>query len=87
MSLFNGRKKEMKRATSQPAVTSNPFEEEEKKADNGPKQSKTQALASNAKAIAKDLVPEGSTATSRRAAARRRRSAPANGRRNMRQSC
>ena len=61
MSLFNGRSKEKKRATSAVVAEKNPFEEEEKKSDSGPKQSKTQALASNAKAIAKDLVPEGST--------------------------
>ena len=61
MSLFNGRSKEKKRATSNVVVEKNPFEEEEKKSESGPKQSKTQALASNAKAIAKDLVPEGST--------------------------
>jgi len=61
MSLFNGRSKEKKRATSTVVVEKNPFEEEEKKTDSAPKQSKTQALASNAKAIAKDLVPEGST--------------------------
>ncbi len=61
MSLFNGRSKEKKRATSAVVAEKNPFEEEEKKTDSGPKQTKTQALASNAKAIAKDLVPEGST--------------------------
>lgn len=61
MSLFNGRSKEKKRATSNIVVEKNPFDEEEKKSDSGPKQTKTQALASNAKAIAKDLVPEGST--------------------------
>ena len=61
MSLFNGRSKEKQRATSNTTVTKNPFEEEEKKADTGPKQTKTQALAHNAKEIAKDLVPEGST--------------------------
>ena len=61
MSLFNGRSKEKKRATSAVIAEKNPFEEEEKKTDSGPKQTKTQALASNAKAIAKDLVPEGST--------------------------
>ena len=62
LSLFNGRSKEKKRATSQTTVTASPFEEEEeKKADTGPKVSKTQALASSAKEIAKDLIPEGST--------------------------
>ena len=61
MSLFSGRSKEKKRASTTVIVEKNPFEEEEKKSDSGPKQSKTQALASNAKAIAKDLVPEGST--------------------------
>lgn len=61
MSLFSGRSKEKKRATTSVVVEKNPFEEEEKKSDSAPKQTKTQALASNAKAIAKDLVPEGST--------------------------
>ena len=61
MSLFNGRKKEKKRATSTVIAEKNPFEEEEKKSDPGPKLTKTQALAANAKEIAKDLVPEGST--------------------------
>ena len=61
MSLFNGRKKEKKRATSAVIAEKNPFEEEEKKSDSGPKFTKTQALAANAKEIAKDLVPEGST--------------------------
>ncbi len=63
ISLFNGRSKDKKRATSKTtaALEKNPFEEEETKTDSAPKQSKTQALASNAKAIAKDLVPEGST--------------------------
>ena len=63
ISLFNGRSKDKKRATSKTtaALEKNPFEEEEKKTDSAPKQSKTQALASNAKAIAKDIVPEGST--------------------------
>ena len=61
MSLFNGRKKEKKRATSTVIAEKNPFEEEEKKSDSGPKLTKTQALAANAKEIAKDLVPEGST--------------------------
>ena len=61
MSLFSGRNKEKKRASTTVIVEKNPFEEEEKKTDSGPKQTKTQALASNAKAIAKDLVPEGST--------------------------
>ena len=61
MSLFNGRKKEKKRATSAVIAEKNPFEEEEKKSDSGPKLTKTQALAANAKEIAKDLVPEGST--------------------------
>ncbi len=62
MSLFNGRSKDKKRATSSTLVTKNPFEEEEeKKTDTGPKLSKTQALARNAKEISKDLIPEGST--------------------------
>ena len=61
MSLFNGRKKEKKRATSAVIAEKKPFEEEEKKSDSGPKLTKTQALAANAKEIAKDLVPEGST--------------------------
>lgn len=61
ISLFNGRKKDKQRATSSIVVEKNPFEEEEKKADSGPKKTKTQALAANAKEIASDLVPEGST--------------------------
>jgi hypothetical protein len=62
MSLFNGRSKDKKRATSAVVATKNPFEEEEeKKTDTGPKLSKTQALARNAKEISKDLIPEGST--------------------------
>ena len=61
MSLFNGRSKDKKRAVSTAAVEKNPFEEEEKKTESGPKMTKTQALAANAKEIAKDLVPEGST--------------------------
>ena len=62
MSLFNGRSKDKQRALSNNTVVAekNPFEEE-KKAESGSKQSKTQALAANAKSIAKDLVPEGST--------------------------
>ncbi len=62
MSLFTGRSKEKKRAASSAAVDKNPFEEEEeKKTESGPKLTKTQALAANAKEIAKDLIPEGST--------------------------
>ena len=62
MSLFNGRSKDKKRATSSAVTTKNPFEEEEeKKSDTGPKLTKTQALAKNAKEISKDLIPEGST--------------------------
>ena len=62
MSLFMGRSKDKKRAQASAAVEKNPFEEEEeKKTDTGRKLTKTQALASNAKSIAKDLVPEGST--------------------------
>ncbi len=62
MSLFSGRSKEKKRANSTNAVVvNNPFEEEEKKSESGPKQTKTQALAHSAKEIAKDLIPEGST--------------------------
>ena len=61
MSLFNGKKQDKKRAVASAAAEKNPFEEEIKKSDSGPKLTKTQALASNAKEIAKDLVPEGST--------------------------
>ncbi len=62
MSLFMGRSKDKKRAQASAAVEKNPFEEEEeKKTDTGRKLTKTQALASNAKSIAKDLIPEGST--------------------------
>ena len=63
MSLFSGRSKEKKAAVTKTVIDKNPFEDdvEEKKADTGPKQSKTQALAKNAKEIAKDLIPEGST--------------------------
>jgi hypothetical protein len=48
MSLFSGRSKEKKRATTSVVVEKNPFEEEEKKSDSAPKQTKTQARASNA---------------------------------------
>jgi len=61
MSLFNGRSKDKKRATSTVKVEKNPFEEEEKKTETGPKLTKTQALAANAREISKDLIPEGST--------------------------
>ena len=61
MSLFSGKGKEKKKAVTNTVIEKNPFEEETKKADSGSKQTKTQALASNAKEIAKDLVPEGST--------------------------
>ncbi len=61
MSLFSGKSKEKKKAVTNTVIEKNPFEEETKKADSGSKQTKTQALASNAKEIAKDLVPEGST--------------------------
>ncbi len=63
MSLFSGRVKEKKNTVTKTVIEKNPFEDdnEEKKTDSGPKQSKTQALAKNAKEIAKDLIPEGST--------------------------
>lgn len=61
MSLFSGKSKEKKKAVTNTVIEKNPFEEETKKADSGSRQTKTQALASNAKEIAKDLVPEGST--------------------------
>ena len=63
MSLFSGRAKEKKNTVTKTVIEKNPFEDdnEEKKTDSGPKQSKTQALAKNAKEIAKDLIPEGST--------------------------
>lgn len=63
MSLFSGRSKEKKTAVTKTVIDKNPFEDdvEEKKTESGPKQSKTQALAKNAKEIAKDLIPEGST--------------------------
>jgi len=61
MSLFAGKSKEKKKAAQKTIENKNPFEEEEKKEDSGPKQTKTQALAANAKAISKDLIPEGST--------------------------
>ena len=63
MSLFSGRAKEKKNTVTKTVIEKNPFENdnEEKKTDSGPKQSKTQALAKNAKEIAKDLIPEGST--------------------------
>lgn len=63
MSLFSGRTKEKKAAATKTVIEKNPFEDdiEEKKTESAPKQSKTQALAKNAKEIAKDLIPEGST--------------------------
>ena len=61
MSLFAGKSKEKKKAAQKAIENKNPFEEEEKKEESGPKQTKTQALAANAKAISKDLIPEGST--------------------------
>ena len=61
MSLFVGKSKDKKKAAQKAVETKNPFEEEEKKEDTGPKLTKTQALAANAKAISRDLIPEGST--------------------------
>ena len=61
MSLFAGRNKEKKKAAQKLVETKNPFEDDEKKEDTGSKQTKTQALAASAKAISKDLIPEGST--------------------------
>ena len=61
--LFSGRTKEKKAAATKTVIEKNPFEDdsEEKKTESAPKQSKTQALAKNAKEIAKNLIPEGST--------------------------
>ena len=59
MSLFNNKNKN--HSSTKTVVTKNPFEEEEKKSDSGRKLTKTQALAANAKEIAKDLIPEGSS--------------------------
>ena len=61
MSLFVGKNKEKKNAAQKAVETKNPFEDEEKKEETGSKQTKTQALAASAKAISKDLIPEGST--------------------------
>lgn len=63
ISLFSGRTKEKKAAATKTVIEKNPFEDdsEEKKTESAPKQSKTQALAKNAKEIAKNLIPEGST--------------------------
>ena len=63
ISLFSVRTKEKKAAATKTVIEKNPFEDdsEEKKTESAPKQSKTQALAKNAKEIAKNLIPEGST--------------------------
>ena len=61
MSLFAGRTKEKKKTAQKTIEAKNPFEDEEKKEETGSKQTKTQALAASAKAISKDLIPEGST--------------------------
>ena len=64
LSLFSGKKKETKKSSgSSSSAEKLIFEddEEEKKAPTGPKLTKTQALAANAKEISKDLIPEGST--------------------------
>ena len=63
LSLFNSKKKDKKGSTTkQTSATADLFAEDaEEKKESGQKMSKTQALAANAKEIAKDLVPEGST--------------------------
>lgn len=66
MSLFSSKKKEKQRekAASTTKVSASSILDEddsEEKKSSGSKVTKTQALAANAKEIAKDLVPEGST--------------------------
>lgn len=63
LSLFSSKKKDKKSsASSQNTTTADIFSEEaEEKKESGQKLTKTQALASNAKEIAKDIIPEGST--------------------------
>lgn len=64
MALFNSKKKEKNHTSAKPQTTTADIfsdDSEEEKKSSGPKLTKTQALAANAKEIAKDLVPEGST--------------------------
>ena len=65
LALFNTKGKEKKKAAATTKTTSSAAdffaEDSEEKANSGSKVSKTQALAANAKEIAKDLIPEGST--------------------------
>ena len=65
LALFNTKGKEKKKAAATTKTTSSAAdffaEDSEEKTNSGSKVSKTQALAANAKEIAKDLIPEGST--------------------------
>lgn len=63
MSLFSGKGKTKQKSASTSKVSAPVFpdDEPEEKKPTGSKLTKTQALAKNAKEIAKDLVPEGST--------------------------
>ena len=63
MSLFSGKGKPKQKSASTSKVSAPVFpdDETEEKKPTGSKLTKTQALAKNAKEIAKDLVPEGST--------------------------
>ena len=63
MSLFSGKGKPKQKSASTSKVSAPVFpdDEPEEKKPTGSKLTKTQALAKNAKEIAKDLVPEGST--------------------------
>ncbi len=69
MSLFSSKKKEKTKNAAKAStktmsvqdILDSQDEEDTKKGSSGPKLTKTQALAKNAKEIAKDLVPEGST--------------------------
>ena len=63
MSLFSGKGKQKQKSASTSKVSAPVFpdDEPEEKKPAGSKLTKTQALAKNAKEIAKDLVPEGST--------------------------
>ncbi len=64
VSLFSAKKKEKKQSSSTTKASSTNILEEidsAEKKNSGSKLTKTQALAANAKEIAKDLVPEGSS--------------------------
>ena len=63
LGLFNSKKKEKnkKHTTTKVSQTADLFEDETEQKSSGPKQTKTQALASQAMVISKDLIPEGST--------------------------